>query len=66
MQAALQESFWGSPDGQGRYWIDLLSGSAELRTMIEAGRTAGEIKAAWQDDIAAFKARRKPYLLYDE
>ena len=66
MQGTPQESFWGSPDGQGRYWIDLLSGSAELRTMVEAGMSAEEIKAAWQDDIAAFKAQRKPYLLYEE
>jgi hypothetical protein len=61
-----EESFWGTPNKQGRYWIDLLSGSDQLRTMIEAGETAEAIKASWQDDIAAFKAQRKPYLLYDE
>ena len=27
---------------------------------------AEAIKASWQDDIAAFKAQRKPYLLCDE
>ena len=34
--------------------------------MIEAGETAEAIKASWQGDIAAFKAQRKPYLLYGE
>ena len=34
--------------------------------MIEAGESAEAIRASWQDDIAAFKAQRKPYLLYDE
>ena len=61
-----EESFWGTPNKQGHYWIDLLSGSDQLRTMIEAGETAEAIKASWQDDIAAFKVQRKPYLLYDE
>ena len=66
METSPEGSFWGSPDYRGRFWIDLLSGSAELRTRIEAGETAGEIKASWQDDITAFKIQRKPYLLYDE
>ncbi len=58
-------NFWGKTvDKAGHYWIDLISGSDELRTMIEAGKTADEIKASWQDDIKAFKAQRAPYLLY--
>ncbi len=57
-------SFWGTPDEQGRYWIDKLTGSDEVRKKIEAGETAEEIKAGWQDDIALFKEQRKPYLLY--
>lgn len=61
-----EEDFWGNPNEKGYYWIDLLSGSDQLRTMIEAGETAEAIKASWQDDIAAFKSQRKPYLLYDE
>ena len=61
-----EASFWGSPNDQGRYWIDLLIGSSELRQMIEQGLTAGEIKASWQADIEAFKEQRKPYLLYEE
>ena len=66
METGPAESFLGTPNGQGHYWIDLLSGSDQLRTMIEAGESAEAIRASWQDDIAAFKAQRKPYLLYDE
>lgn len=67
---ALKESspdlnFWGPPD-DGQYWIDNLSGSDELRTMIEAGKTAEEIKASWQEGLQAFLAQRRPYLLYEE
>ena len=58
-------SFWGKPDGN-HYWIDMLSGSDELRTMIEEGKTAEEIKASWQEELEAFREQRKPYLLYEE
>ena len=58
-------SFWGSPDGSGQYWIDKLSGSSELRLMIEEGATAEEIKESWQEDVSSFLERRKPYLLYE-
>ncbi len=66
MSTSHKGSFWGNPDKKGRYWIDLLSGSSELRKMIDAGKTAEEIKRSWQEDIEAFKVRRKPYLLYEE
>ena len=59
-------SFWGSVDGNGQYWIDNLSGSSELRRMIEDGATAEEIKDSWQEDIAAFREQRRPYLIYEE
>ncbi|MBR1854507.1 MAG: DUF1343 domain-containing protein [Lachnospiraceae bacterium] len=53
--------------GQGGvYWIDLLSGSDDLRKQIIAGKSAEEIKESWQDDIRTFKEQRKPYLLYEE
>ena len=66
MSTSPEESFWGQPNAKGFYWIDLLSGSDELRKMIDEGKTAMEIKASWQGDIAAFKEQRKPYLLYAE
>ena len=59
------ESFWGTPDGNGRYWIDKLSGSDKMRIMIENGNTAQEIKASWKDDIEFFKKQREPYLIYE-
>lgn len=65
MSASPDKSFWGTPDENGQYWIDKLSGSDELRKMIESGKTAEEIKASWQSDIEAFKQQRAPYLIYD-
>ena len=64
-EAAPDVDFWGRPDG-GQYWIDKLSGSSLLRTMIEEGRSAQEIKDTWQEDLEAFKEQRRPYLLYKE
>lgn len=63
---APEVAFWGTPDGKGRYWIDKLTGTDEVRLQIEAGMSAEEIKAGWQDEIEAFKEQRRPYLLYDE
>ena len=60
------KDFFGNPKSGDRYWIDLLSGSDELRKQIVAGMSAEEIKASWQDDIEAFLKQRKSYLLYDE
>lgn len=66
METSPGRSFWGSADGNGQYWIDNLSGSSELRRMIEDSATAEEIKDSWQEDIAAFREQRRPYLLYEE
>ena len=64
-QTTPEVSFWERPDGI-HFWIDMLSGSDELRTMIEEGKTAEEIKASWQEELEAFKEQRRPYLLYEE
>ncbi|GGN69884.1 hypothetical protein GCM10011579_044520 [Streptomyces albiflavescens] len=45
-------------------WIDKLTGSTQVRTMIDAGATADEVVAAWQDELKAFQRVRKEYLLY--
>ncbi len=37
-----------------------------VREMILSGAPADSIKACWSADVAAFKARRRPYLLYPE
>ena len=44
--------------------IDLLAGSAELRTGIEAGATLGELAAGWAAYEAEWADAREPYLLY--
>jgi uncharacterized protein YbbC (DUF1343 family) len=49
----------GAFDGT-RYWIDLLTCSGRLRTMIDAGASADEVAG----ELAAFDRRRRPYLLY--
>ncbi|RZU53744.1 uncharacterized protein YbbC (DUF1343 family) [Krasilnikovia cinnamomea] len=48
----------------GAYWIDKLTGSDRLRAMVDAGAGADEAVAAWGAELAAFEARRRPYLLY--
>lgn len=45
-------------------WIDKLTGSSRVRTLIDAGATADEVAAAWETDLAAFRAVRREYLLY--
>ncbi|MDQ1039717.1 uncharacterized protein YbbC (DUF1343 family) [Streptomyces sp. V3I8] len=45
-------------------WIDRLTGSTQVRTMIDAGATADEVVAAWQGELAAFRRVREHYLLY--
>lgn len=50
---------------EGRYFIDLLAGTDELRLRLIDGEPPGEIIRAWEKDAAAFRERRQPYLLYD-
>ncbi|GAA0910449.1 DUF1343 domain-containing protein [Streptomyces thermoalcalitolerans] len=47
------------------HWIDRLTGSARVRTMIDAGATTDEVVAGWRQELAAFRKVRKEYLLYD-
>ena len=47
-------------------FFEKLIGNDKVRGMIAKGMTADEIKATWADDVEAFKAQRKPYLLYEE
>ncbi len=49
-----------------RPFFEKLIGVDYVRKMIEAGKSADEIKAMWQDDVKKFKEQRKPYLLYAE
>ena len=51
-------------------WIprhfDRLAGGPGLREALVAGRPAEEIVGGWADELAAFRKRRTPYLLYGE
>ncbi|MFF6866171.1 MULTISPECIES: exo-beta-N-acetylmuramidase NamZ family protein [Streptomyces] len=45
-------------------WIDKLTGSARVRTMIDAGADTDEVVAGWERELAAFRGTRRQYLLY--
>ncbi|GHD23932.1 hypothetical protein GCM10010313_60000 [Streptomyces violarus] len=45
-------------------WIDKLTGSTRVRTMIEAGADTDEVVAGWQSELAAFRRMRREYLVY--
>jgi uncharacterized protein YbbC (DUF1343 family) len=45
-------------------WIDKLTGSTQVRTMIDAGASTDEVVAGWQQELAAFRRMRREYLLY--
>lgn len=47
-------------------FFEKLVGRGDIRTMIEQGMSAQQIKATWADDVARFRQQRKPYLLYAE
>ena len=47
-------------------FFDKLAGRTYIREMIQAGKSANEIRACWQDDVAKVKKQRRPYLLYPE
>lgn len=46
-------------------FFDRLAGSPALRKQLEQDISADSIRATWREEIALFKARRKPYLLYE-
>ncbi|GGV62734.1 exo-beta-N-acetylmuramidase NamZ family protein [Streptomyces griseoloalbus] len=45
-------------------WIDKLTGSTRVRTMIDAGADTDEVVGGWQEELAAFRRMRREYLLY--
>lgn len=47
-------------------FFEKLIGVGYVREMIAAGASPDEIKARWAGDVAAFKEKRRPYLLYPE
>jgi uncharacterized protein YbbC (DUF1343 family) len=45
-------------------WIDKLTGSTKVRTLIDAGADTDEVAGAWEADLAAFRSVRRRYLMY--
>ena len=45
-------------------FMDKLAGTDSLRKAIESGHSIQQIKQSWQPDLAKFKQKRQPYLLY--
>ncbi|GAA3378189.1 DUF1343 domain-containing protein [Streptomyces sannanensis] len=45
-------------------WIDKLTGSTTVRTMIDAGAGPDEVVAAWRNGLDSFRQVREGYLLY--
>jgi uncharacterized protein YbbC (DUF1343 family) len=46
--------------------IDLLTGDARARALIEAGAPLAELVATWADAEQAFREARRPHLLYPD
>lgn len=50
---------------QRRDWLARLAGTGQLAELLDRSASPEEIIEQWQDDVAAFSERRRPYLLYD-
>ena len=57
----MPDTFFARPD-----FFDKLAGTDQLREQIIAGWTEEQIRNSWADDLAAYKAMRKKYLLYED
>ncbi|MFF2304696.1 exo-beta-N-acetylmuramidase NamZ domain-containing protein [Streptomyces sp. NPDC058128] len=57
-------SSWSGFAWRADNWIDKLTGSTRVRTLIDAGAGVDEVVGAWQTDLAAFRAVRREYLVY--
>ncbi|MFJ1580067.1 exo-beta-N-acetylmuramidase NamZ domain-containing protein [Streptomyces sp. NPDC088182] len=55
---------WSGFAWRADQWIDKLTGSAKVRTLIDAGADTDEVTGAWRGELAAFRAVRRGYLLY--
>ncbi len=53
-------------EGEERgHFVDLLFGSDRPRLALNAGADVPDVLAGWDEDAAAFAARRQPFLLYE-
>ncbi|WP_415948830.1 exo-beta-N-acetylmuramidase NamZ domain-containing protein [Streptomyces sp. KLOTTS4A1] len=46
------------------HWIDKLTGSTRVRTMIDAGAGLDEVVGGWRSDLSEFRDVRRKYLAY--
>jgi uncharacterized protein YbbC (DUF1343 family) len=47
-------------------YIDLLTGTDQLKKQIEAGWDEERIRAGWQEDLEEYKRNRSKYLIYEK
>jgi uncharacterized protein YbbC (DUF1343 family) len=47
-------------------WLNLLSGSGSIITLIRQGKSAEEIESSWMQELQKYKEIRKKYLLYPD
>jgi uncharacterized protein YbbC (DUF1343 family) len=55
---------WNGFTWRSDNWIDKLTGSTLVRTMIDAGADTDEVVAGWQGELAAFRRMRRKHLIY--
>ncbi|MET9495960.1 DUF1343 domain-containing protein [Streptomyces sp. NPDC006552] len=58
------KAVWSGFAWRSDNWIDKLTGSTRVRTMIDAGATTDEVVGAWQEELRAFRRVRARYLTY--
>ncbi|WP_030720288.1 exo-beta-N-acetylmuramidase NamZ domain-containing protein [Streptomyces sp. NRRL F-2580] len=56
---------WGGFGWRTDHWIDRLTGSDRVRTMVDAGAGVEEVVGDWAAGLARFAATRGEYLLYE-
>ena len=54
------------PEGRNRYFIDLLTGSDDVRKQIHEEEGLRRITEQWESDADRWRTMRAPYLLYGE
>ena len=65
MRADPERFKWREKSKDARHYpIDILAGSDDLRTKLEAGIPADDIVDAWKTKTEKFKEKRKNYMLY--
>ena len=63
-----EEFAWRAPWSDGGQYrpIDLLSGSSQIRTHLDAGSPVSELVECWQEDLKAYDSLCAPFLLYGD